>query len=118
MSYDLAVWEGDRPADDAEATQHFRNLYERFMADSLPPLPPTPTVAAFVERLLIRWPDISEDGGEDSPWSDAPLLGDASGSFIYFGFSGAASDEVIEFVRRACEDLSLTCYDPQQERMM
>ncbi|WP_251096467.1 hypothetical protein [Streptomyces sp. Caat 7-52] len=31
MSYDLAVWEGVRPADDAAAGRLFRDLYDRYV---------------------------------------------------------------------------------------
>ncbi|CAL9278328.1 hypothetical protein SUDANB5_06859 [Streptomyces sp. SudanB5_2050] len=31
MSYDLAVWEGERPADDKTARQFFRELYDRYI---------------------------------------------------------------------------------------
>ncbi|MFE6311763.1 hypothetical protein [Streptomyces rochei] len=31
MSYDLAVWEGERPADDKTARQVFSDLYDRYI---------------------------------------------------------------------------------------
>ncbi len=31
MTYDLAVWEGDRPADDTTAGQVFTELYNRYI---------------------------------------------------------------------------------------
>lgn len=34
------------------------------------PEEPTPAIAEYVGALLERWPDITGDAGEDSPWSD------------------------------------------------
>ena len=31
MSYDLAVWEGERPTDDKSARRSFSNLYDRYL---------------------------------------------------------------------------------------
>lgn len=31
MSYDLAVWEGERPADDKSARRSFNDLYDRYL---------------------------------------------------------------------------------------
>ncbi|GID92173.1 hypothetical protein Adi01nite_15850 [Amorphoplanes digitatis] len=38
MSYDPAVWEGDRPADDAAALTHFGTLYKKYIGGKgIPP---------------------------------------------------------------------------------
>ena len=47
MSYDLAVWEGDWPADDAAAGQELRRLYDRYIG-SRDLQPPTVRIAAYV----------------------------------------------------------------------
>jgi hypothetical protein len=59
--------------------QGFTQLLEELDYDNPPP---TPTIHAYVEALLERWPDIDE--AEDSPWSTSPLIGEAIGSFVYF----------------------------------
>jgi hypothetical protein len=70
MSYDLAVWEGDRPPDDqagqAVYREHVTLLEISGPADRIPP---TPRIRAYVEALLDRWPDIDED--DDSPWASS-----------------------------------------------
>jgi hypothetical protein len=52
------------------------------------PVPPTPRISAYVEALLVRWPDIKVVGNEvmneDSSWSDGDLMVDAIGWFVYF----------------------------------
>jgi hypothetical protein len=40
MSYDLAVWEGERPTDDGAAARAFRDLYECYV-DTEVEHPPT-----------------------------------------------------------------------------
>lgn len=60
MSYDLAVWEGDRPANDAAA--EFEALYARFV-ESEESVEPTARIAAYVATLLDRYPDIDTDAG-------------------------------------------------------
>ena len=92
MSYDLAVWEGDRPADDAAARQEYRHLYDRYIGSS-DLQPPTPRIAAYVRALLDRYPDINSEAGDDSPWADSPLIGDASGHFLYFPMVYSQCDE-------------------------
>jgi hypothetical protein len=93
MSYGLAVWEGERPADDSAARQEFRRLHGRYVG-SRNPQPPTPRIAAYVRALLDRYPDITTEAGEDSPWADGPLINDASGPFLYFTMVYSQDGEV------------------------
>ncbi|MFJ9576209.1 hypothetical protein ACIRQF_07460 [Streptomyces sp. NPDC101191] len=51
MSYDLAVWEGDRPADDKPAGRVFDDLYDRYI-DSEVEESPSERIAAYVAALL------------------------------------------------------------------
>ena len=54
VSYDLAVWEGERPASDFAALAEFKDLYQRYMAVSGTRQEPTPRIVAFVTALLAR----------------------------------------------------------------
>ncbi|GHC27624.1 MULTISPECIES: hypothetical protein [Streptomyces violaceoruber group] len=58
MSYDLAVREGERPADDKIAGQVFSDPYDRY-TDSEEEEPPSERIAAYVAVLL--------SGGATSP---------------------------------------------------
>lgn len=117
MSYDLAVWEGDNPADDGEAGLIYEQLYRKYIDENYP-TPPTPRVRAYVDALLERWVDLTEDeDGELSPWSDGPLIDNASGPFIYFGMVYSRSDEVSAEAARMAAERDLVCYDPQFERL-
>jgi hypothetical protein len=60
MSYDLAVREGDRPANDAAAAAEFEALYVRFV-ESEEAVEPTTRIAAYVAALLDRYPDIDTE---------------------------------------------------------
>ena len=48
MSYGLAVWEGDPPADDRAAGDEFERLYERYV-ESDEPVEPTQRIAAYIK---------------------------------------------------------------------
>ncbi|GAA2699365.1 hypothetical protein GCM10010095_70830 [Streptomyces anthocyanicus] len=73
MSYDLAVREGERPADDKIAGQVFSDPYDRY-TDSEEEEPPSERIAAYVAVLLERWCDLTEDDEDPSPWSTGPLM--------------------------------------------
>jgi hypothetical protein len=51
MSYDLAFWDGPRPADDDEAAQVFEELMDA-MEESDEDVPPTAPIRA----LIVPWP--------------------------------------------------------------
>ena len=114
MSFDLAVWEGERPASDADALRE----YERRMdaLESGETEPPTPAIAAFVAALLERWPDLDDD--EASPWAGSPLIADASGSTFYTGMAWSRADEAGAFVAATARAHGLVCFDPQSERLV
>ena len=111
MSFDLAVWEGDRPPSDAAAAEIYEQFMDRLEAGDHEP--PTERIRAYVSALLDRWPDIDEDGGEDSPWADGPLIGNAFGSVIYFAMVWSRADEASEYASRVAEQHGLVCFDPQ-----
>ena len=66
MSYDLAVWEGERPVDDKSAGRVFSDLYDRYI-DGAVEEPPSERIAAYVAALLERWCDITKDEEDTSP---------------------------------------------------
>jgi hypothetical protein len=110
VSYDLAVWEGDRPANDLAARAEFQRLYDRYMGSDAP-VEPTTRVAAYVEALLARYPDLTTDAGEDSPWSTGPLINEAKGPLLYFPMVWSRCEETSEWAARLAEEHGLNCYD-------
>ncbi|MEU9605008.1 hypothetical protein [Streptomyces sp. NPDC048057] len=113
MSYDLAVWEGERPADDAAAGRCFDELYEKYVAAGGPDVPPTRQIAEFVAALLERWPDLTEDEDDTSPWSSGPLISEASGPLIYFPIRWSMVEEAALHIAGVASSMGLNCYDPQ-----
>ncbi|WP_431897237.1 hypothetical protein [Nonomuraea sp. bgisy101] len=113
MSYDLAVWEGVKPADDKIAGGVYEGMMELMEKDG--DVPPTPRIRAYVDALLERWPDIDES--EDSPWSMSPLIDAANGSLIYFPMVFSMAEEASAFAAGVASDHDLVCYDPQLERL-
>ncbi|MFE2092988.1 hypothetical protein [Streptomyces sp. NPDC059460] len=117
MSYDLAVWEGERPADDAAAARCFSDLYDRFIDTDEPAVPPAERIAAFVAVLLERWPDLTEDDDDTSPWSTAPLIGEARGPLIYFPMRWSMADEASTQAAEVASSMGLNCFDPQARKL-
>ncbi|MEH0985382.1 hypothetical protein [Micromonospora sp. CPCC 205556] len=115
MSYDLAVWEGDLPADDGAAGVVYDQLYAAYMEGE--ELPPTPRICAYVLALLERWVDMPYDEPDVSPWSAGPLTDEASGPFVYFTMRYSKCEEVSAEAARMAADHGLVCYDPQWERL-
>ncbi|MFJ8746036.1 hypothetical protein ACIRL2_42605 [Embleya sp. NPDC127516] len=117
MSYDLAVWEGERPADNAAAAERFADLYDRYMDTEGPVVPPVGRITAFVAALLERWPDPTEIDGDDSPWSAGPLIGDACGPLICFPMSWSRAEEASAYAAEVAASLGLNCFDPQARQL-
>jgi predicted small integral membrane protein len=120
MSVDMAVWEGDRPTDDA-AGEVFEALYDRYIEREYP-TEPTSKIREFVETLTTTFPDLDalgDDVVDDSPWADSPLLGNASGPFIYFGMvTNDAAQQAWELARGTAARVGLIAFDPQAGRLI
>ncbi|MEU3291585.1 hypothetical protein ABZ722_04415 [Streptomyces longwoodensis] len=116
MSYDLAVWEGERPADGKIARRVFTDLYDRYL-DGETTQPPSAGITAYVTALLQQWCDITEDEDETSPWSVGPLIDAASGPLIYFGMDWNRADEASDYAAALADSMGLNCSDVQQNRL-
>ncbi|MGW9046577.1 hypothetical protein ACWGQL_29015 [Streptomyces lydicus] len=116
MSYNLAVWEGERPADDKTAGRVFSDLDDRYL-DSEGEEPPSERIAAYVAALLERWCDLTEDEEATSPWSTGPLIGEASGPLIYFPMRWSMAEEASAYAAAVAEYMGLICFDVQQNRL-
>ncbi len=117
MSYDLAVWVGERPADDAAATRCFTDLYDRYVDTDGPTVPPAERIAAFVTALLERWADLAEDDDDTSPWSTSPLIGEARGPLIYFPMRWSMAEEASAYAAEIAASMGLNCFDPQARKL-
>jgi hypothetical protein len=115
MSYDMAVWEGEPPADDAAAKSTFWALYEQYAKREYP-TPPTGKIAEFAAILVGQWSD-ADEAFDDSPWAAAPLIREASGPFMYFAMSYSRASEAAPFAAATAAQLRLVCFDPQAGRL-
>ncbi|MGY0069535.1 hypothetical protein ACWZEH_22650 [Streptomyces sp. QTS137] len=113
MSYDLAVWEGAKPADDVRAGEIFTQLYDRHI-DTDEEFPPSSRIAEYVAGLLARWADLTEDEEEDtSAWSTGPLIDEAAGPFLYFSMRYGMAEEASAYAADLAASMGLVCFDPQ-----
>ncbi|MFD6994136.1 hypothetical protein [Streptomyces sp. NPDC059943] len=116
MSYDLAVWEGEQPADGRTAGGAFTDLYDRYLDTELGH-PPTERIATYVAALVERWGDVTEDVEDASPWAAGPLIGGVGGPLVYFPMSWSMAEEVSAYAAALADSMGLVCFDPQQNRL-
>jgi hypothetical protein len=119
MSYDLAVWEGERPASDADALDEFNERMDTQEAPGNEPAEPTPAIRALVAELLTKFPE-NDDVNDDKPafWSVQPIIGDADGPSIYLCMPFSVADEVSAYVAKVARERGLVCFDPQMEALL
>ncbi|WP_405784158.1 hypothetical protein OG512_37250 [Streptomyces sp. NBC_01378] len=114
MSYDLAVWDGDRPLDDDQAGSTYDELYERYLESDDVVVPPVPRIVAFVEALTARYPD---DVDRSVVWASTPVIDEASGPIVYLLMSYGKAEEVSEYAAALACAHELICFDPQGESL-
>ncbi|MEY9484230.1 cytolysin (calcineurin-like family phosphatase) [Streptomyces calvus] len=112
MSYDLAVWDGDRPFDNRAASATYDELHERYLEPDDVAVPPAPRIVAYVEALVARYPD---DGDHGVVWASPPVIDEASGPIVYLLMSYGQAEEVSEFAAALARKHGLVCFDPQGE---
>ncbi|GGJ42313.1 hypothetical protein [Streptomyces brasiliensis] len=112
MSYDLAVWEGDRPLDNDQACSTYDELYERYLESDDIVVPPAPRIVAYVEALVARYPD---DIDRSVVWASPPVIEEASGPIVYLLLSYGKAEEVSEYAAALAREHGLICFDPQGE---
>ncbi|MFC4046777.1 IS6 family transposase [Dactylosporangium siamense] len=107
---------GDPPSNDFTARDEFNRLYDLYMGSDIPVAPVT-RVAAYVDALLDRYPDLGTGDRWDSPWAAGPLINEARGPLIYFAMVWSRCEETSEFAARLAEEHGLNCYDPQWNQL-
>ncbi|MFJ1642655.1 MULTISPECIES: hypothetical protein [unclassified Streptomyces] len=111
MSYDLAVWDGDRPTDDCQAGSTYDELYERYLESDDVVVPPAPRIMAYVQALVARYPDDERS----VVWASPPVLDEASGPIVYLLMSYGEAEAVSEYAAALAREHGLICFDPQGE---
>ncbi|MFS8098160.1 hypothetical protein LFM09_13560 [Lentzea alba] len=87
-------------------------MYERYVESDVKHAP-TPLITKYVAALLDRWPELSEDEDDTSPWSAGPLIRAARGPLIYFPMRYSMADEASAFAAQLATSMGLVCFDPQ-----
>jgi hypothetical protein len=116
MSYDVAIWDGDRPTGDEEASALFDTLIDAFEDD---PKPPSATISAFMDDVLGLWPD-EDSERDDFPWAVAPVMPEsASGDTAYLNLTlHEEVDAMVADIVRVARQHGLHVYDPQREELI
>ncbi|MFF8279978.1 hypothetical protein ACF05T_28415 [Streptomyces lateritius] len=112
MSFDLAVWDGDRPLDNRQAGSTYDELYERYLESDDVAVPAAPRITAYVEALVARYPD---DVDRSVVWASTPVIDEASGPVVYLLMSYDKAEEASEYAAELAREHGLVCFDPQGE---
>jgi len=115
MNYVLAVWDGDMPGDSKQAADEYERLIELVEDQEVPP---TAKIRRYVEALLARWPDITDERGVNSPWGDGPLMNDATGPLFRFGLTTFLGEEPLAYCRDLAREHGLVFFDPEGEELL
>lgn len=113
MSYTFAVWDGQKPESATAAVETLERLDQEYPSGS--DVEPTEGIALFLRDLLARWPDISDEAGEASPWADGPLRGNASGPVLLIGVVYSQLQEATDFLVEMAQIHDLVLFDPQED---
>jgi hypothetical protein len=113
MSWVLVAWDGPVPTSAVDASRIFEQLESSTAEDALP----TDGIHGYVEELIQRWPDTAADGGEDSPWADGPLIGDAHGPLFVFSLRVSTLEESIPYCTDVARRRGIVLFDPEQEEV-
>ncbi|WP_326652217.1 MULTISPECIES: hypothetical protein [unclassified Streptomyces] len=111
MSYDLAVWDGERPLDNHQADSVYDELYARYLESDGAVVPSAPRIVAYVEALVERYPDVENS----VVWASPPVSDEASGPIVYLLISDSKAEEVSEYAASLAREHGLVCFDPQGE---
>ncbi|GAA1673240.1 hypothetical protein GCM10009745_15180 [Kribbella yunnanensis] len=105
MSYDVAVWVGEVPADDEAAGAVFADLAEEFLEGA--ELEPAAELAAFTEAVNVVRP-----GSPDESWQVT-----VSGPIAYFTLAYGEIDDAVGPIEQLADANGLVCFNPQTGRV-
>jgi hypothetical protein len=58
-----------------------------------------PAIRRYVEALLAKYPDLDDDNEDECPWSDSPLINNATGPIFYFVMVFSQAEAASAFAR-------------------
>jgi len=110
VGYQLLVWDGPRPEDDATAGIVCGEMMRQYFVGA--GFEPTPPIRAFVEALTDRWPEDQEHfGSDDSPWKFPPLLDEASGPALFLNLRFGVGERAAFVMAEMAADQGLVTFD-------
>ena len=110
MGYQLAVWEGPRPADDETGVQRFQAMAQQYLVGE--PTEPTLAIRTFLGALTTIWTDDPQDPRwARSPWKSSSLLESASGPIVFLDLTLRAELIVSSVIASIAEDHGLVTFD-------
>ena len=112
MSFDLAIWVGEKPADNTEALRTFQRLTSSVEGTE----PPDPLLRACKREITGRYPDDLRGLLPGSIWASGPL--DAHGPLLYVNLRWDVSYEALDFIARTAAKHGLVCFDPQGSQVV
>ena len=107
MSFDLAIWAGDQPANNQAA----RSTFDLLMENWEEPVPPDPRVVKCMKEITGFYPDDWRGMILGSVWTSPPLT--PHGSILYMNLRWGVSNNVMDVVASTAHKHGLICFDPQ-----
>ena len=111
MSFDLAIWAGEKPSTDEAALETFQMLMETYEEEERQDTPDDRLVALTAE-ITRKYPD--DDSG--AVWAFTPLK--PNGPLLHLNLRWGTSDEVLDFIVAAATRHGLVCFDPQSGQVI
>lgn len=109
MSFQLGVWQAEKPLSLGAAGE----LFDRVAEGKEPDLRPAPAMKAFFNQLLLRYPTLDNWPSEDvteCPWEEQPRF---NPQYIIFTLLPAHSEQLEAVIVDMALEHGMTVYDPQ-----
>jgi hypothetical protein len=114
MGYQLLIWEGPRPKNDAEAGEKCREMFRRYFVGK--GFEPTPAIREFVKALTTRWPEDDKSfGSDESPWKFPPLIDEATGPALFLNLRFGIGERVAYEMAEMAAERGLVAFDLYME---
>jgi len=110
VGYQLLVWEGPRPKDDAGAGYACSEIMgQHFLGSGSEP---TPAIREFVAALTERWPEDEEHvAAADSLWKFSPLIEEASGPALFLDLRCGVGERAAFVIAEMAQHRGLVTFD-------
>jgi hypothetical protein len=112
MSFDLAVWAGDRPVDDEAAVAAVARW------DASPGAAAAPELLDFLDDLTGLFPVPGDEDDPAHPWSVWPLDGAVVGDGAYLPIRWDRTAQAVPLVVARARARGLHCFDPQDQLLL